>query len=56
MFWGRKDRVIPLSASGQLAQWNRQAKQEVVAGAGHGLPYTHPAEVVEIVKAILREG
>ena len=54
--WGREDRVIPLSASGQLAQWNRQAKQEVVAGAGHGLPYTHPAEVVEIVKAILREG
>ena len=53
--WGEEDGVIPITAMGRLAEWNRQAAQEVVAGAGHGLPYTHAAEVVDLIKGILRE-
>ena len=43
--WGNVDPVIPLSGMGQLAQANREARQEVVAGADHGLPFTHPEEL-----------
>ena len=47
--WGRDDPVVPISGLGQLAQWNRKAQQEVVEGAGHGLPYTHADEIGQIV-------
>ncbi|MHA6324691.1 alpha/beta fold hydrolase [Roseivivax sp. CAU 1753] len=40
--WGGADRVIPLSGPGQLSQWNRDARQEVIEDADHGLPFTHP--------------
>ena len=53
--WGVQDNVVPLSAMGQLAQWNRAARQDEVAGAGHGLPFTHSAEVVEILRHVFRE-
>lgn len=49
--WGRDDRVIPLRAMGTLAQWNRNARQEVIDGAGHGLTYTHTDQLAQ---AILR--
>jgi pimeloyl-ACP methyl ester carboxylesterase len=48
--WGRDDTVIPIENLGRLAQWNRTARQEVIEGAGHGLPYTHTAEVAEILR------
>lgn len=44
--WGADDVVIPVSALGKLAEWNRNAVQEVVERAGHGLPYTHPMQVL----------
>lgn len=53
--WGQNDTVVPLSSLGTLAQWNRAARQEVIAGAGHGLPYTHAPEVMTVLKDVLRE-
>ncbi|HHS94480.1 MAG TPA: alpha/beta hydrolase [Rhodobacterales bacterium] len=53
--WGERDPVIPLAASGDLARLNRQAFQEVIAGAGHGLPYANPAEVLAAIREFLRE-
>jgi pimeloyl-ACP methyl ester carboxylesterase len=53
--WGGEDAVIPTEAIGQLAQWNRQAHQEVIPGAGHGLLYSHPKEVLGAIRAFLRE-
>lgn len=53
--WGELDDVIPISSVGQLAQWNRNARQEVIVGAGHGLPYTHGRECIGLLSGILRE-
>lgn len=53
--WGEADTVIPVAAMGQLAQWNRQARQEVVPGAGHGLIHTHPKAVIAEIHTFLRE-
>lgn len=53
--WAEQDEVIPAEASGQLAQWNRVVKQDVVKGAGHGLPYTHGAELAEAIRIALRD-
>jgi pimeloyl-ACP methyl ester carboxylesterase len=53
--WGEADRVVPLRALGELASWNRKAAQEVVPGAGHGLPHTHGPEVAAILRGVLRE-
>lgn len=51
--WGEADTVIPISALGKLAEWNRDARQVVIPGAGHGLAYTHPAEVIEAIAEVL---
>ena len=53
--WGERDPIIPLAAMGQFAQWNRQARQEVVPGAGHGLVHSNPKEVIAAIHAFLRE-
>lgn len=52
--WGDSDQVVPLRGMGDLAQWNRNARQEVIAGAGHGMPYTHAAAVVAVLTDVLR--
>lgn len=54
-FWAREDAAVPLSAMGILALWNRNARQEDIADAGHGLPYTHPDALIEKIKLVLRE-
>lgn len=54
--WGRKDTVIPLSAMGQLAEWSRDAKQEVIDTAGHGLTYTDTDVVLDKMRETLRDG
>lgn len=54
-FWARADETIPLSAMGILSKWNRNARQEDIEGAGHGLPYTHPEALIEKIKLVLRE-
>lgn len=53
--WGDTDATIPRRSPGTLAAWNRNAKQETVAGGGHYLPLTHAAEVAAILRDILRE-
>ncbi|WP_342077940.1 alpha/beta fold hydrolase [Yoonia sp. SS1-5] len=53
--WAERDEVIPISALGRLAQWNRGARQEVVDGAEHGLPYTHADQLIEALRQTLRE-
>lgn len=47
--WGRDDTVIPLTALGTLAEWNREVEHEVIDGAGHGLTYTHSDAVLKII-------
>jgi len=53
--WGTQDAVVPLRALGVLAQWNRAARQEEVAGAGHALLRTHAAELADVLRDVLRE-
>tara|TARA_R110002072_G_scaffold68881_1_gene167273 strand:- start:761 stop:1681 length:921 start_codon:yes stop_codon:yes gene_type:complete len=48
--WGKEDRVIPLTAVGTLAKWSRNARQEVIEGAGHGLTYTHTDQILAILQ------
>lgn len=48
--WGAEDTVIPIKAMGQLTQWNRTARHIVIDGAGHGLTYTHTAQVTEAIR------
>ena len=51
---GADDPLIPPSVAGPLVEWHRLARVEVVEGAGHGLPYTHTAEVAEHLRDFLR--
>ena len=53
--WGQADKIVTLTALGTLSQWNRNARQEVIAGAGHGMPFTHGPAVIEVLKDVLRE-
>ncbi|MCV6825867.1 MULTISPECIES: alpha/beta fold hydrolase [Halocynthiibacter] len=52
--WAEDDSTIPLSAMGRLAEVNREARQDVIADAGHGLPYTNSKDIVPIVQEYLR--
>ena len=52
--WAREDEVIPISGMGRLAQWNRDARQEVIEGAGHALVYTHDAELGDLLDTHLK--
>ncbi len=45
--FGDRDVVIPVISAEQLGDWNADAEIEVVEGAGHGLPHTHPSAVVD---------
>jgi pimeloyl-ACP methyl ester carboxylesterase len=51
--WAEMDSVIPLVAMGQLAAWNGAAHHDCVAGASHGVPYTHPDAVAVAILAML---
>lgn len=53
--WGEEDRVIPVSALGMMAQWNRKAHHEEIPGAGHELPYSHTEDVNRLLRRMLRE-
>lgn len=54
--FGAEDRVVPLQALGKLLSWNRAARPEVIAAAGHDLPARHGAAVTGILRDVLREG
>jgi pimeloyl-ACP methyl ester carboxylesterase len=53
--WAEQDTDIPVRGLGQLAAWNRYARQEVIPGATHALPYTYAAEVLDRLRTMLRE-
>ena len=53
--WGDEDKVIPISALGKVAQWNRKTHHETIEGAGHELPYSHVAEISDVLRKMLRE-
>lgn len=53
--WGGSDPIVPLRALGNLAEWNRAAKQEVVKLADHGLPYTHSEQTAEAIRSLLHD-
>ncbi len=44
--WGETDEVIPLECKDTLSEWNPQAEQFVVEGAGHTVTYTHVGDVL----------
>lgn len=48
--WGARDDVIPIAAKDALARANPDARQVVLEEAGHGLPYTHPDRVAQIIQ------
>ncbi len=51
--WGELDAVIPLKALGRLTECNRDVRQSVISGAGHGLVLTHADEVLTEIKDAL---
>ena len=53
--WGEADPVIPIAASGELARIHRTAHQAVIPGAGHGLAYANPTEVIAAIKEFLHD-
>jgi pimeloyl-ACP methyl ester carboxylesterase len=46
--WGGLDPVIPASAADTLARWNPDARQEIIATGGHGLPYADTDTVLAL--------
>lgn len=50
---GETDDLIPPQAASPLAEWHPQARIEVVPGAGHGLPYTHTDQIMEVLTDFL---
>lgn len=53
--WGREDDIIPLGGLGKLAEWNRNARHEVIDGAGHGLIHTHTGAVMHAMRDLMRD-
>lgn len=53
---GGRDPLIPPSLAGRLIEWNRMAQVEIVADAGHGLPYTHNDDIMKHLRGFLRHG
>ena len=51
--WGDQDTVTPMVTLARLAHVNSWAQQEVVPGADHGLPYTHPFECLHHIEQFL---
>ncbi len=43
--WGGLDDVIPIACKDRMAGWNPDARHIVLPEAGHGLVYTHTAEL-----------
>lgn len=53
--WGEKDTIIPLSAVGRLAEWNRNAYKYVIPKAHHSLGYTSPKQVLTAIQESFQE-
>ncbi len=52
--WGRDDDVIPLAGKDKLSAWNPDAHHAVIEGVGHCLAYTHPDEVIGVIRARIK--
>ncbi len=52
--WGQADTVIPLTAMGQLAEWNRAARQEQIPGADHAVAFSHADRIAALLRDTLR--
>jgi pimeloyl-ACP methyl ester carboxylesterase len=55
VIWAEADAVIPVAGRATLAEWNPAALQEVVAGAGHPLPYSHDGAVGDLLRRHLAD-
>lgn len=53
--WGAEDDVIPLTAKETLAKWNPDVQHHVIAGAGHGVTYTHTPQVLALIQDFTQE-
>lgn len=53
--WGSEDPVIPLSSMGRLAELNPDAHHAQIAGAGHVVLQTHPAQVAQALRNFLKD-
>lgn len=51
--WGAEDPIIPIRAMARLAELNPDAHHEEVAGAGHLVLQSHPAQVSEALRKFL---
>lgn len=54
--WAEYDSVVPLRAMGALSMWNRNARQDVIKGAGHGIVHTHATQINALLVEMLRDG
>lgn len=52
--WGSEDPVVPLRAMGRLSEMNPDAHHVQVAGAGHLVLQTHPAQVADALARFLK--
>lgn len=52
--FGADDRIIPGEARTRLEEWNPDARTVIVAGAGHGLTYTHTDAILTAIRDFLR--
>ncbi len=48
--WGSDDEVIPVAGLDRLAEWNPDARQDVIDAAGHSLAYTHSDQVLDALR------
>ncbi len=53
--WGAQDEAIPISAVGQLAKLNREARQVTLEGATHALPHTHVDQIQRAMQDFMRD-
>ncbi len=54
IIWGEKDRIVPMAAGEKIVRKLRQARLEIVPGAGHLLQQEAPEKVYEIIKDFLK--
>ncbi len=53
--FAENDAIISPKCGAQLVTANPDARIEIIAGAGHGLPYTHSAEILRVLSPFLSD-
>ena len=53
--WAREDETIPVEAMGDLTKWHRDVLHEVIDSAGHGMVYTHPDQLAEVLSSLFED-